>query len=297
MAECVGVVVPTQNRPAMTAEAVRSVADQTYNDWRLVVVDNGSAPANRKDLHALLPDDPRVWVAETDEAVGPQHARQIGLDFFDNPTFVALLDSDDLWHPEKLETQLILAESYAQAGAVTCGHVWERPDGTVRIKRPGRSGIAPLLTNNMSTPLFRAEALLAAGGFAPSGLRALRTCEHIEFWVRFMTSGSYVVAEERTMVRCREHHAERASDGLGTREAADELAWVLEHHRSAMQHNAGDLSLLEWRVGKRYLNAGDRSRGTRHAARALASWPRGYHRTMLRQIPFVVRSLAGGRSK
>jgi len=296
MVDRVGVIIPTQNRPTMTAEAVQSVVEQTFSDWQLVIVDDGSTDDNRDALRAALVDDPRVSIVETGGPVGPRRARQVGFDALGDPDFVAILDSDDVWLPEKLQVQTLLAENDIEAGAVTCGHVWERADGTVRATRLGRSGTSPLLTNNMSTPLFRSEALCAAGGLAPVGLPALRTCENTEFWVRFMTAGNRVVAAEKPLVRCREHRGERESSELGSTTAADDLAWVLDRYRSAMRRHADDLTRLEWQVGMRYLAAGRRSKGLRHAGRALMSRPGPQHRAMLREVPFAVRALANGTS-
>lgn len=97
-----GVVIPTHNpRPEHLARALNSVRDQTYDDWTCVVVDDGSDPRIR--LEGRLADD-RISAFRQDNR-GVSAARNVGAAAISG-TYIAFLDQDDEWLPEKLEAQI-----------------------------------------------------------------------------------------------------------------------------------------------------------------------------------------------
>lgn len=98
----VSVILPTYDRLPLLRKAVASVAGQTFSDWELIVVDDGSTDGTREYLEAI--DDRRV------RPIGLEHrgitsARNAGLRLACGE-WVAFHDSDDLWLPGKLELQL-----------------------------------------------------------------------------------------------------------------------------------------------------------------------------------------------
>lgn len=99
----VSVVIPTYNRVDVLPRAVESVLDQTYEDFELLVVDDGSSDGTLSLLDSY--DDPRVRVVSHGVNRGANVARNTGIEHA-NGEFVAFLDSDDSWHPEKLHRQL-----------------------------------------------------------------------------------------------------------------------------------------------------------------------------------------------
>lgn len=96
----VSVVIPTQNRPAAAERAVRSVTAQTYADLEIHVVDDGSA-----EPLALDTRDPRVTLHRTAMPQGVSAARNLGIAAATGD-WVAFLDDDDLWAPNKLAVQM-----------------------------------------------------------------------------------------------------------------------------------------------------------------------------------------------
>lgn len=93
----VSIVLPTFNRVGCVGEAVRSVQQQDYRDWELLVVDDGSTDATREAIAPLLAGDPRIRYIRQEHA-GVARARNTGLAHSTAP-LVAYLDSDNLWHP------------------------------------------------------------------------------------------------------------------------------------------------------------------------------------------------------
>ena len=98
----VSVVIPTFNRTGLLREAVGSVFAQTYTDWELLIADDGSGDETRAYLASL--DDPRVTVILHPHGGGPAAMRNSAVARA-RGEWIAFLDSDDLWMPEKLELQ------------------------------------------------------------------------------------------------------------------------------------------------------------------------------------------------
>jgi glycosyltransferase involved in cell wall biosynthesis len=99
----VSVIVPTYNRQGLLQQAIDSVVGQTFRDWELIVVDDGSTDGTRDYLMSLR--DPRIRTVLLDQGGNPTRARAAGLRMA-RGTWVAFLDSDDLWTPSKLAVQL-----------------------------------------------------------------------------------------------------------------------------------------------------------------------------------------------
>jgi len=100
----VSVVVPHYNRPARLLQTIASVQAQTFRACELVIVDDAS-PQDPAEALAAVMADPRIQLIRLARNGGPSIARNVGAEAAAG-RFVAYLDSDDLWAPEKLETQL-----------------------------------------------------------------------------------------------------------------------------------------------------------------------------------------------
>lgn len=138
----VSVVVPTYERPELLADAVDSVANQTYDDVELLVVDDGSAtPAATTLADREFDDATELRVLRHDENRGANVARNRGVAAASGE-FVAFLDDDDYWHPEKLQRQM---EAFQRAdddvGVVFNGQKCVDESGRVtNVTRPATSG-------------------------------------------------------------------------------------------------------------------------------------------------------------
>lgn len=104
----VSVVIPTRNRPEIVHRAIRSALAQSIVSLEIIVVIDGPDPATEESLAAI--SDPRVRVIALDSQVGGSEARNIGARAAKAP-WVALLDDDDEWLPQKLQVQLAAAYS------------------------------------------------------------------------------------------------------------------------------------------------------------------------------------------
>ena len=101
----VSVIVPCYNMEKYLTNTIASVRSQTFGDWELLVVDDASTDGTMRILHDFSQQDPRIKVAVKDEHSGIAHTRNRCLQRAKG-RYLAFLDADDLWHPEKLEKQL-----------------------------------------------------------------------------------------------------------------------------------------------------------------------------------------------
>ncbi len=101
----VTVVMPAYNAARYIEESIRSVQSQTVTDWELIVVDDCSADDTCGLVEALAAEDPRIRLVKNEENSGVARTRNRAMDMAQG-SFVAFLDSDDIWYSEKLEKQL-----------------------------------------------------------------------------------------------------------------------------------------------------------------------------------------------
>jgi glycosyltransferase involved in cell wall biosynthesis len=115
----VSVVVPTYNRAALLRRAVRSVLAQTFTDYELIVVDDGSTDDTEEVLREF--SDRRMRVVRSEINQGAPQARNRGIEAA-RGEWVAFLDSDDEWLPQRLEVQmdLLARQSPGQAAVGYC---------------------------------------------------------------------------------------------------------------------------------------------------------------------------------
>lgn len=134
------VIMPAYNAAAYIEEAIRSVMHQTYDAWRLLVLDDGSSDDTVAIVQKLAEEDERITLSRNEKNCGAARTRNRGLDLC-SEGYVAFLDSDDRWHPDKLAVQVALAEKtgadivYTSYGIIdtdgkSCRHPYVVPEHT-----------------------------------------------------------------------------------------------------------------------------------------------------------------------
>lgn len=192
----ISVVIPTHNRRERLARAIASVYAQTWPNIEIVVVDDASSDDTPAYLQDLALSDPRVKVVHNEFAQGGGGARNCGIAEATGD-YIAFLDDDDVWVPEKLEIQLSMLLAKPGVSAVSCGFVAEFPFFGKRVVRVA----APLdeqqlLRSNhlggASMCLTRKAALVAIGGFDPK----LRSGQDWDLWLKLYGQGEIVVSDQ-----------------------------------------------------------------------------------------------------
>ena len=104
----VSVIMPMHNASRFIKDAIESVVAQTYSDWELLIVDDNSTDESAEIAREYASRNPKIRLLANDNPIGmPSAPRNVGVKAAQG-RFIAFLDSDDLWFPQKLEQQLSL---------------------------------------------------------------------------------------------------------------------------------------------------------------------------------------------
>ncbi len=112
----VSIITPLYNKAAYIGDTIKSVLSQTYPDWEMLVVDNGSTDGSWEKAQQF--QDSRIHFLQSPKQ-GPGAARNYGLKFAQGE-WIQFLDADDLLEPDHLEQQLIAAKAHPEAEIVAC---------------------------------------------------------------------------------------------------------------------------------------------------------------------------------
>jgi glycosyltransferase involved in cell wall biosynthesis len=210
----VSVVMAAWNRPQFLGPAIASVLGQSLDDFEFIIVDDGSDAPTRALLNSVR--HPAVRILWREHCGIPAVVRNAGLQAA-RGRYVAFMDSDDLWLPDKLRRQvasLAAAQPSCRWGYSACVHIDEHgkvfePAGVAAWRRHAgsmREAVACLRAHSaLPTVLAERELLLGEGGFDES----LPLFEDHDLWLRLaLRSEADVVVEPLVQVR---RHAEHYS--------------------------------------------------------------------------------------
>lgn len=263
----VSVVIPTRDRSALVVRTARSALAQRGVALELVVVDDGSADDTPAALAQLA--DPRLTVVRHPQPLGVSAARNTGVAAAAG-RWVAFLDDDDLWAPDKLATQLAAAERlgrvWACSGSVTfmgdariVAGAPPPPADVIAAALPVRN-IVPAGASNV---VARADALRATGGFDPG----LRHMADWDLWIRLARLGPpAVVAEPAVAYRLHATNASADSAAIGA-----ELARIEARTHEARGGRPVDRAFVHRWTAWNLLRAGRRGAALRAYGHAMAA--------------------------
>ena len=181
------VVVPHYNRPDLAREALLSIHAQTVKPAEILLVDDNSNPENRDKLEGL---SSLATIITTPRNVGLAGARNFGAENAKGE-WLAFLDDDDCFMPDKQERQVRYLEAHPQVKALGGGLTMRTPEGREEYwggKPTRRLNLAHALcyTASMAQALMiRRDVFLELGGFDSR----LRHLEDLEFGIRLLASG------------------------------------------------------------------------------------------------------------
>lgn len=199
------VILPTFNRLSMLQDAIASVQQQSFADYELIVVDDGSTDGTQDCLMSL----PRPIRAIATTHGGPGAARNAALAEATG-TWIAFLDSDDAWFPWTLATYHSAIQSNPQAVFLTgTATNWDSRHAT-KDAAPSYTAFPHLLcaTHGDMPPVsgtpsicIRADVLRRVGGFAAQNINA----EDVDLWLRLGYASQFVQIHEPAVFAQRKH--------------------------------------------------------------------------------------------
>jgi glycosyltransferase involved in cell wall biosynthesis len=286
----VTVVIPTHNRWQMLERTLTTVLAQRDVVFEVIVIDDGSQDQTSSRLKASI--DPRVKSWQNHVAQGVAAARNSGIALA-RGEWVAFIDDDDLWAPDKLAAQLRAARSRPEADWVVVGEVTVNRELQVRGARrpPRRREYRQVLRYHIvpaggSGMMARTHLLRRLGGFNPD----LAVLADWDLWIRlFLAAPGADVS--RPLVAYRVHPDSMSHDGS---RLAGELKIVVSSYESARrEHRVPFLHLmwLQW-LCRMELQKGNRRRAVRIALESL-----GHVDELPAFAPVVVNGLRRRRSR
>jgi glycosyltransferase involved in cell wall biosynthesis len=268
----VSVIIPTYNRARIIEEAVDSVLAQDYKGFELIVVDDGSTD-NTSEVLARYEDDIRM-IFQMNKGVSAARNRGIAEAA---GKLIAFLDSDDLWLPQKLSTQVEFFRQRPDALICQTEEVWVRNGVRVnpkqRHKKPSGMIFKPSLELCLVSPsavMIRRELLDTVGNFDET----LPACEDYDLWLRISCRFPVFLIETPLIVKRGGH-----DDQLSKRAGLDKfrikaIANIIKTGiLSEDQHQA---ALIMLRNKCRIYAAGCRKRGRGEEARYYEMLPEDF---------------------
>jgi GT2 family glycosyltransferase len=265
----VSVIIPTFNRWPLVGEAVECVFAQSYADFELIVVDDGSTDDTQKRL-AKFASRLRVL---TKTRGGVAAARNLGVSQALG-RYVAFLDSDDLWRPKKLEIQTAFMEQHLEVQICQTEEIWLRNGVRVNPKAKHQKPSGDIFFRSLELCLVSPSAVMMtkallerSGGFDET----FPVCEDYDLWLRVAVEHSVPLISEPLVIK-RGGHADQLSRST----------WAMDRYRvltlqkllrSGLSgaRRAAALEVLRSKVV--ILAQGARKRGKEHQANEYASMP------------------------
>jgi len=278
----VSVIVPCYKVTEYVPEALDSLRAQTFRDFETIVVNDG-CPDTANLERALEPYRGEI-VYLTQENAGLAGARNTGIRAARAP-LVAFLDSDDIWEPNYLEVQTALLAAHPEAGVVYPNAIFFGPGASTwsgrafqeMLPSSGEPTFENILTGKCSVfvgATARRQTLLDAGLFDAS----LRSAEDLDLWLRLTRSGVKLLRNRQPLARYRLRVGSLSDD------RADLARAAIRVYRKMLDAgvSAGERRLLEkaieaqevlidFRLGRKALYAGDREEALRRLTRAAGS--------------------------
>ncbi len=274
----VSVIIATYNRGPFLEEALESVLSQTYRDYEVIVVDDGSTDDTPE---RLLKYSDKIKVLRIDHTGKPSIARNVALAQASG-RLLAFLDSDDLWLPAKLERQVRFLQANPFCIMCYCDATFRGEDGRILYTQSERERMRSghvfghLLLGNfipLPTVVVRKDVVQDVGGFE----EWLTISEDWHLWVKVAAKGNVGLVDE-ALCEIRVLPQGITSDKMFLFAEAVKAIDDLENRfpetsgKYRLYARRGKAKMLSM-LGRNYLFKGDTAEARRLFSRALASSP------------------------
>lgn len=267
----VSVIIPTYNRAHLVGRAIGSVLNQTYQDFELIVVDDGSTDNTEEVVKSIK--DPRIRYTRHDQNRGGSAARNSGIKMA-RGEYIAFQDSDDEWLPEKLEKQMRVFENApAEVGVVYTGF-W-RIEGekktyipSDKITRKEGNIHGQLLKGNFVTTqatVVKRECFKKAGMFDEH----LPRFQDWELFIRISKYYDFKCIDEPLVIS----YFTPASISANQHALIEALKLILEKHFQDPDKDRRLLSNMQYAVGNLLCQTGALNQGRDYLFMAVKSYP------------------------
>lgn len=239
----VSILLPFRNATPTLDAAIRSMAEQSFREWGLLLINNASSDESAFIAHEWSCRDPRIKVIE-EPTIGIAHALNTGLKHATTP-LIARMDADDIAHPERLARQVAYMDAHPEIGVLgtrarfettvekSSGMAWF-VNWQNTILTPQEHYVKRFVDAPLAHPtvMFRRELVNRVGGYSTEPLP-----EDHELWLRWMHQGVRFAKLPEELLTWHDHpqrlsrtHANYSVDAFFTTKAKWIAAWYRMKH-------------------------------------------------------------------
>jgi len=282
----VSVIIPTYNRARLIGRAIRSILNQTYNDFEVIIVDDGSQDNTKEVVERFT--DKRIRYIRLEKNMGAGAARNKGIEA-SRGKYIGFQDSDDEWLPEKLKKQVDILNSESSNVGYVYSDMWRvLSNGKQQYWGSPTITVAEIINQNsfdyqvfnlgILATLIKMECFEKSGIFDERFPRLI----DLDFFIRLAKDfRSYHVKEP--LVRYYE------TDGISSDHRAYAVGrmMLLEKYYEQIKKNRKFLSNQFFLIGKNFCLCGDAAEGKKYLRKAIVACPL-YKPPIMFQLKMIV---------
>ena len=209
----VSIIVPCYNSGRFIRAALEAVRAQTFADWECIVIDDASSDDSAAIVAAMAAEDPRIVPHRLSENLGAAGARNSGLERV-RGEYIAFLDSDDYWVPEKLARQV----AYARETDAAMVHSSYRFVDELGQFLPGgvkASDRVDLRSYMRNTEIGMSTSLIDRGKIGAIHFKNIRLCQDTDLWLTLLDRGFISRGMEEVFVHYRIREGQISGSKIG----------------------------------------------------------------------------------
>lgn len=209
----VSIIIPVYNKEKYIADSINSVLAQTYPDWELILVDDCSTDRSPEIIRNYMKTDERVRYTRLEQNSGAAVARNKALEIA-RGRYVAFIDADDIWLPQKLEKQIDFLTRIGQGFCYTAIEMIDDDGNPLKGKRPVKDVVnyRYLLTN---TVIACSSVLIDRNITGDFRMPEVRKGQDFATWLSLLKKGLNAYGINEVLVRYRVAKDSISSNKLG----------------------------------------------------------------------------------
>lgn len=197
----VSVIMPCYNMAAFISESIHSVIAQTYTNWEMLIVDNVSNDGTVEIVKQFCEKDDRIHLFQNEQHIGIGASRNKAINTAKG-YFLAFLDADDIWAPEKLSTQVaFMTEKNVGFSFTSYDCIDENGEKLQRILRQSNDMTYDDYLHN--TVIGCSTVMLNTDILGPVTMPDFRTSEDAATWLSILRKGHFAYSVDNVLVSYR----------------------------------------------------------------------------------------------
>ncbi len=213
----VSVIMPAHNAAAYIGQAIRSILDQSFSAWELLIIDDASTDDTSRLVKTYQKKDDRIRLFSVSKNLGPSAARNLGIKHA-RGAYLAILDSDDLAHPLRLEKEYLYLQSHKDATLVAGSYDYIDESGRVLWKKQfPKEKVLTLEEAQQDCQILHSSVMFRKDAKLLYDVR-LRQAEDLDIYLQILNRGKKIVILPDLFAHYRIH-----IDALSSKKRSEQL--------------------------------------------------------------------------